>query len=127
MRDVQTQAANLTEPNAGRVEDGENDAVAKRANGSQKGQKLVDRKNDRQVTLAMTERDALDQFGSIQDVQIEEAQGADALVVPAVRNLLHVADKEQVLLNVGTPEPVGGAAEMSGETGNHVDIRVLGA
>jgi hypothetical protein len=124
---VQTEATNLTETHAGRVENGEHDPVAKRANGCEEGQKLVDRENDRQVTFAMTVRDALDQFGPVEDVQIEEARGTDALVVPAVRDLLHVAEEEQVLLNLGTPEPVRGAAEVSGKTGNHMDVDVLGA
>jgi hypothetical protein len=124
---VETEAANLAETNAGRVENGEHDAVAKGANGCQEGQKLVHGENDREVSFPAAVRDALDQVGAVEDVAVEEAQGADALVVPAVRDLLHVPDEEQVLLDVGAPEPVRGAAEVSGKAGNHVDVDVLGA
>ena len=79
------------------------------------------------MTFAVTVRDALDQFGAVEDVPVEEAQRTDTLVVPTVGDLLHVADEEQVLFNVGTPEPVRGAAEVSGEPGDHVDVDVLGA
>src|SRR5215210_8835687 len=124
---VHAEPTDLAETNAGGIEDREHDPVAKRSDGGEKGHDLVNREHDREVTLSMTVGDALDQVGTIEDVQVEEAQRADALVVPAVRDLLHIADEEQVLLDVRTPEPVRGTSKVGGEPGDHVDVDVLSA
>ena len=66
---VDTEPADLAQTNAGGVEDREHDPVTKRADGGEEGHDLVNRENDRQVTLAMTVGDALDQVGTIEDIQ----------------------------------------------------------
>src|SRR5687768_750582 len=71
-------------------------------------------------------RDAGDQVRTIHDVEVEEAQGADSLVEPAVRDLLRVAKKEQVLLDLGKPEAIGREVEVSGEASDEVQVSLFG-
>jgi hypothetical protein len=119
---LDAEAADLAETNAGRIEDREQNAITQRADGCQKRDQFVDRKNDWKVTFAPAIGNAHDQVGTIHHVEIEEAESADALIEPAVRDLPCVAEEEQVLLDLGKPERSGRAVEVQGEAGNEVDV-----
>jgi hypothetical protein len=79
------------------------------------------------VALAAAIRDTQDQVGTINDVEVEEAESTDALIKPAVRGLLHIAEEEQGLLNLGEPKAIGREVEVHGETGDAVEIGVFRA
>jgi hypothetical protein len=117
------QTAHLTETEAGRVEDGENHAVAQRLECGKDGHGLAGGENDGIVLLAAAVGDADDPIGTIHHVKIEEAQSTDGLIEQAVRDLLDVAKEEQVLLDLGKAHAIGRAAEEQSEPGNERDVR----
>ncbi len=102
-------------------------AVPQRLKLCEDGQHLADREDDGEVLFAAAVRDADDQIGTLHDVEVEEAQSADGLIEQAVRDLLLIAQEEEVLLDLRESQTIGGAAEEQSETRDERDVRTRGA
>lgn len=79
------------------------------------------------MLLAAAVRNADDQIGPIQDVEIEEAQSTDGLIEQAVRDLFVVAKEEQVLLDLREAQTIGGAVKVESEPRNEREVGARGA
>jgi hypothetical protein len=101
------QTTDLAEAEAGGVEKGEQDLVAEGGDVGEKRDQLVDRENDREMTLPAPVRNAHHKVRAIDDVEIEEAERADTLVEPGPGGALDVAQEEQILLDLAEAEPIG--------------------
>ncbi|HYI11889.1 MAG TPA: hypothetical protein VEK57_22725 [Thermoanaerobaculia bacterium] len=121
------EATDLAEAEPGRVEDGQNHAVAQRLERPKDGQRLACGENDGIVLLAAAVWDANDQIGAIHHVEVEEAQSTDRLIEQAVRDLLDVAKEEQVLLDLRKTQTIGRAVEEQSEARNERQVGAHGA
>jgi hypothetical protein len=120
---LDTKPADLAQAETGRVQDGDEHAVAQRAELCEDGEYLIEREDDGIVLLAAAVRDAEeDQVGPIHDVEVEEAESADGLIEQAVRNLLLIAKEEEVPLDVGQVQTIGRAMKEEGEARDQGDV-----
>jgi hypothetical protein len=101
---LDAKAADLAEAKTGRVEDGQEDAVAECLNGGENREQLVDREHNGKVLLAAAEGNASDQLRTIHHVEIEEAKGTDGLIEQTPGDLPGVPEEEEILLDLGEPK-----------------------
>jgi len=90
------------------------------------GQRLIDGQDDGKVLLVAAVRDVQNQIRPVHDVEVEEAESSDGLFEEAVRDLILVAKKEEVLFDLWEPKTIGRAVEEQSETRDERDVRDSG-
>ncbi len=79
------------------------------------------------MTLDATKGNANDEIGSLEDMGVKEAKGTSGLIEPAPGCVLHITKEKEIGFDLGRAEVFWGTPEVSGETGDGIDVDLYGS
>ena len=121
------QPGNFREAQAGRIGGHQDGAVLEAGDRVEELEDLSRAQDDGQLALSSGERDVRELDPLFEGDAVEEAQGADALVVSAPGGRFFVNQIKLVAADLCGAEPCGGGAEVLSELGDVVDVGADGA